>query len=414
MRKILLLLFIFSYLPNIAQENRADELQAIPPPAGLSFLEAIDPDNDGYTSFNIQAKMAQFKAMPTAAGFFNYNLSGYNLQTYAEQSNGTSTLIATPFYTNSSPNQACYMTATYSGSGPQYNQNSINAYMQTYGHFTLLIISSTADADADGLSNLKEDLNGNFDLLDDNTDGTGNPNYRDNDDDDDGILTFNEDYNGNGNAEDDDMNLNGVPDYLDFSARGALPLNLKLFIEGYYTYAGSGMMRPVAFNKDGVSPLTDVENITVELHRTSAPYELVASTTAMLKTNGTLACSFPTASVGSYYIAVKSPNGLETWSASTRSISNVASTYDFTNSANKAYGGNMKNVGGLFFALYSGDFNNDGFLDLGDYMFWETDNNAFSSGSYATDFNGDGFVDLADYSLWETNNNNFVTIVKPE
>ncbi len=50
-------------------------------------------------------------------------------------------------------------------------------------------------------------------LLD--TDGDGIPNYLDNDDDGDGVLTINEDYNGNNNPADDDTNMNGIPDYLE-------------------------------------------------------------------------------------------------------------------------------------------------------------------------------------------------------
>lgn len=50
-------------------------------------------------------------------------------------------------------------------------------------------------------------------LLD--TDGDGIPNYLDNDDDGDGVLTINEDYNGNNNPADDDTNNNGIPDYLE-------------------------------------------------------------------------------------------------------------------------------------------------------------------------------------------------------
>jgi len=50
-------------------------------------------------------------------------------------------------------------------------------------------------------------------LLD--TDNDGIPNYLDNDDDGDGVLTINEDYNRNNNPADDDTNNNGLPDYLE-------------------------------------------------------------------------------------------------------------------------------------------------------------------------------------------------------
>lgn len=404
MKKTLLFILVISSLLSNAQ------ITGPPPPPALSPWEMIDVNNDGFATFDIQGIISNLKARYLAGG---HDMSGYTFSFAAYNPSYVVTPITTPTYTNTVADvQFLELTHTYNGNGPQQSLYFMAFSVDNISHH-LVTIPYNGDKDNDGVINGLEDLNGNLDPNDDNTDNAAYPNYLDNDDDNDGILTINEDYNGNGNPADDDMNANGIPDYLDFSARGSLPLNLKLFIEGYYTYSGSGMMQSVAFNKDGVSPLTNVENIIVEMHRAAAPYELVASTSAMLKTDGTLACSFPTASVGSYYIAVKSSNGIETWSATPQSISNVALTYDFSSAANKAYGSNMKNVGGGFFALYSGDVNNDGFLDLGDYTFWETDNNAFASGSYATDFNGDGFVDLADYSIWETNNNDFIAVVKP-
>lgn len=123
--------------------------------------------------------------------------------------------------------------------------------------FTVALVNCENDGDADGLTNGEEDVNGNGDLNDDDTDGDGIPNYLDDDDDGDtvltnieivfgrsngtiasraafldtdsdgipdhldfdddgdGVLTLDEDYNGNGDPTDDDVNTNGIPDYLD-------------------------------------------------------------------------------------------------------------------------------------------------------------------------------------------------------
>jgi hypothetical protein len=73
------------------------------------------------------------------------------------------------------------------------------------------------DNDDDGdlvLTNLEYVFGRNFTSLLD-TDNDGIPNYLDNDDDGDGILTFMEDANGDGNPVNDDSNSNGTPDYLD-------------------------------------------------------------------------------------------------------------------------------------------------------------------------------------------------------
>lgn len=59
------------------------------------------------------------------------------------------------------------------------------------------------------------------------TDSDGIPNYLDNDDDGDNVLTFLEDYNRDGNPSNDDTNTNGSPDYLDFAvALGVTPITL--------------------------------------------------------------------------------------------------------------------------------------------------------------------------------------------
>ena len=48
------------------------------------------------------------------------------------------------------------------------------------------------DIDADGLLSSMEDLDGDNDILNDDTDGDGLPNFRDSDDDGDGTITANE------------------------------------------------------------------------------------------------------------------------------------------------------------------------------------------------------------------------------
>ena len=191
-----------------------------------------------------------------------------------------------------------------------------------------------------------------------------------------------------------------------------LSLNLKLFIEGYYD--GASTMKPVKFNQDFVSPLTDVENITVELRNSTAPYAIAGTATTMLKTNGTATCRFPTTPSGSYFIAVKTRNAVETWSKTPQSIGRFPLNYNFTTSANQAYDDNLQNLGGNIFGFFTGDINLDTSVDPADYSLWETDANAFLFGSYATDLNGDGEVGPSDYSIWEANANSFVFALFPQ
>jgi len=72
-----------------------------------------------------------------------------------------------------------------------------------------------ADFDGDTISNNDEDLDGDGDATNDDTDEDGVANYNDIDDDNDGILTRNEDANGDGDPTNDDTDGDGTPDYLD-------------------------------------------------------------------------------------------------------------------------------------------------------------------------------------------------------
>ena len=90
------------------------------------------------------------------------------------------------------------------------------------GNFTTTTDLGTAstcvtlgDFDNDGVYDLDEDINGNGNLLDDDTDLDGIPNYQDEDDDDDGINTVDEVYGTNTNPMDQDSDGDNIPDYLD-------------------------------------------------------------------------------------------------------------------------------------------------------------------------------------------------------
>lgn len=72
-----------------------------------------------------------------------------------------------------------------------------------------------ADGDNDLIKNNDEDINGDGDVIGDDTDDDGISNYADADDDNDGILTRDEDSNGDGDPRNDDDDNDGIPNYLD-------------------------------------------------------------------------------------------------------------------------------------------------------------------------------------------------------
>ncbi len=71
------------------------------------------------------------------------------------------------------------------------------------------------DLDDDLVKNADEDLDGDGDAFNDDTDGDKTPNIYDPDDDGDGVLTKDEDTNHDGDPTNDDSDGDGTPDYLD-------------------------------------------------------------------------------------------------------------------------------------------------------------------------------------------------------
>jgi hypothetical protein len=80
---------------------------------------------------------------------------------------------------------------------------------------TLSSCTGFEDTDGDGVFDTFEDVNGDNDLSNDDTDQDGVPNYQDADDDGDGINTADEDYDGDGDPTNEDSDGDGVVDYLD-------------------------------------------------------------------------------------------------------------------------------------------------------------------------------------------------------
>lgn len=180
-------------------------------PPGCNSMAVIDPDEDGYTTFDLDfyRQLILIWAAET-----NYDLSGYRMDFYRDLDSRTDgDLITTVLYTNEVINrQFCGLELVYSGSGPQYNQAQLRNRFSCY---ILEAAPATGDLDNDGVSNADEDLNNNLVLTDEDTDNDNLPNYLDNDDDGDGITTIDEDYNRNGNPADDDTDNSGVADYLE-------------------------------------------------------------------------------------------------------------------------------------------------------------------------------------------------------
>ena len=82
-------------------------------------------------------------------------------------------------------------------------------------------------------------------------------------------------------------------------------------------------------------------------------------------------------------------------------IANSTALYDFTTGLTQYFGGDAKNVGGGAFAMYAGDYSENGFIDIDDFV--GPDNEVFQSGYRRSDLNMDGFIDSGDFVAPDNN-----------
>jgi hypothetical protein len=190
----------------------------------------------------------------------------------------------------------------------------------------------------------------------------------------------------------------------------ASTVSLKLYIEGYYV--DSGRMTTVLLNHGQSASTTLTDSIDVELHQSVSPYGLISTIRVALNTNGTAIATFPSVN-GSYYVAIKHHNALQTWSATPVLIGPSPVSYDFSNASSKAYGSNMKQVQPGIWALYSGDLNQDENIDLLDVSMLEDRINSFDNCFLPADINGDANTDLLDSPIVEDNTSLFIYTIRP-
>ncbi len=189
-----------------------------------------------------------------------------------------------------------------------------------------------------------------------------------------------------------------------------------LLIEGLYDGVGN---RPVLYDlgmtgNDNISDSVEIELWSPSLLSSDTPsYHAKVP----LLTNGTATASFTGATQGnSYYIAIKHRNSLETWSSTPVNFA-LTNSYNFSLSQSAAYNNGfnnpLKSMGNGRFAIYSGDVNQDGAVDLLDIQPTENNASLFQFGYDPTDVNGDGATDLLDLLLIENNAGLFIYYARP-
>jgi photosystem II stability/assembly factor-like uncharacterized protein len=162
---------------------------------------------------------------------------------------------------------------------------------------------------------------------------------------------------------------------------------------------------------DGTSQVSDT--VKCHLRNSNAPYNEVDVSKAYVDNYGFTTFSFNAATSGTYYLEITHRNSLETWSGLPQTIVPGGTyTYNFTTAANKAYGNNLILKSGRY-CDYSGDVNQDGFVNLTDVISIFNASSLFTTGYTVTDVNGDNIVDLTDITIALNNSNNFVQKVTP-
>ena len=194
-------------------------------------------------------------------------------------------------------------------------------------------------------------------------------------------------------------------------------LDLKVLVDGYYiNESNPPLMVPARYTNlveagsSNPGLPTDADLIQVELRHPSSLDVVSYTSTAMLNTNGTVRCNFPTSAlVGDYYIVVKHRSCLPLWSANPISFT-IYSEYNFIQNVSNAYGlaspTVLNQVAPGVFALFSGELNDDGYIDGMDYATFETDLYSSAYGGLFLldgDFNGDSYVDASDFSKFDYN-----------
>lgn len=189
-----------------------------------------------------------------------------------------------------------------------------------------------------------------------------------------------------------------------FDQEGFKGVYLQLLIQGFY-------------NPD-VNRLNRRDTVTMYLRKGTSPYEIVDSARSVIDTiNYFPLFNFRNTRISeSYYFVIKHRNSVETWSKLPVFLYNSYNDwYDFTISQDKAFGNNTVLVSNspVRYAIYSGDVNQNGTVDLTDVLMIYNDANEFVTGYRNTDVTGNDVTDLTDVVLTYNNANTFVNVKRP-
>ncbi|MBK8983675.1 MAG: proprotein convertase P-domain-containing protein [Ignavibacteria bacterium] len=175
-------------------------------------------------------------------------------------------------------------------------------------------------------------------------------------------------------------------------------LNLTALIQGFYDETSDNMTG---------------DTVQVTLRIPLPPYPKIDSAKAVLDSAGN--ANFYFSKVNNGYKVFKHRNSIETWSAVPVPFTDDSTSFDFSSDSSETFGNNVIRIDNspVRFAIYNGDVNQDGTIDLTDGSLIDNDIQNFESGYLPTDVNGDDIIDLADAVITDNNSFNFVGKITP-
>jgi len=175
-------------------------------------------------------------------------------------------------------------------------------------------------------------------------------------------------------------------------------LNLTALIQGLYNNGTDKMINDTA---------------QIILRIPLPPYPIIDSAKAVLDSTGYAKFYFKKVNNG--YRVFKHRNSIETWSSSPVPFTGDTSSFDFTTAASEAFGSNQiqVNTSPVRFAIYNGDVNQDGSIDLSDIVIVNNNASIFLAGYIETDIDGNNITDLSDLLITYNNSSNFISSMKP-
>jgi len=192
---------------------------------------------------------------------------------------------------------------------------------------------------------------------------------------------------------------------LNFNEEGLRGYDLQVYslIQGFY---------------DPAANLQQPDTITAILRNSSFPYTAVQSVKTILKTDGEGLFNFTPATAIqngiSFILELSHRNSINTIS--------TGMTFNFNDlklnirdSGTLVVGSNVIQVdtSPVRFAIYGGDVNKDGIVDVTDALIVDNNSFNFATGYLASDVTGDNFTDASDASIVENNAADFVSVIFP-